>query len=91
MDSYRLSRFFLPHPVDNLAEELIEPQSFDLENVLKSQANLEILQAQCLHSIPTKHQQNNAKCRRSRKLLGFKRRVFSESEGFFILPPFMEE
>ena len=40
MDSYRLSRFFLPHPVDNLAEELIEPQSFDLENVLKSQANL---------------------------------------------------
>ena len=32
--------FSLPHPVDNLAEELIEPQSFDLENVLKSQANL---------------------------------------------------
>ncbi len=32
--------FSLPHPVDNLAEELIEPQSFDLENVLKAQANL---------------------------------------------------
>lgn len=32
--------YSLPHPVDNLNEELIEPQSFDLENVLKAQANL---------------------------------------------------
>ena len=32
--------FSLPHPADYLAEELQEPESFDLEDVLKTEASL---------------------------------------------------
>lgn len=32
--------FSLPHPVDYVAEELQEPESFDLENILKAEATL---------------------------------------------------
>ena len=63
--------FSLPHPADYLAEELQEPESFDLEDVLKTEASLHSYRHTAYMQLQTNNRKINTKCWYSWKLLGF--------------------